>query len=90
MTHEPPPSDFNAKRSRFTKEILALHGSALIEVAAAALLTLLISQPVGHLALYSCGVTRYVVAMTQKPPSGSYIGAEWVGEALFLSDRLKM
>jgi JNK1/MAPK8-associated membrane protein len=54
-------TDLTARRSRFTKEVLLVHGSALLEVAAAALITLLISEPVGELTLYSCGVTRYNV-----------------------------
>lgn len=50
--------DYTAKRGRFTREVLLVHGSALLEVGAAALLTLLISEPVGQLTLHSCGVNR--------------------------------
>ncbi len=50
--------DYSAKRNRFTLDILVLHGSALVETAAAALGALLVSQPVGQLSLYSCSVTR--------------------------------
>merc|ERR1712059_93826 len=50
--------DFTTKRSKFTKEVLILHTSALIEVSLSALLTLLLAQPRGELSLHSCGVSR--------------------------------
>jgi hypothetical protein len=54
-----PNLDYTARRSRFTVGILLVHGSALVEVTAAALITLLTAQPLGRLTLHSCGVTRY-------------------------------
>jgi len=50
--------DFAAMRSKITKEILALHISALIETCLAALLSLLIFEPLGSLKIHSCGVKR--------------------------------
>jgi hypothetical protein len=55
----PPLLDYTARRSRFTVGILLVHGSALVEVAAAALITLLTAQPLGRLTLHSCGVIRF-------------------------------
>jgi len=50
--------DYTAKCRQFTRPVLALHCSALLEVAVAALATLLLSPPVGSLRLTSCGVVR--------------------------------
>lgn len=50
--------DFTAKSRRFTKEILILHTSALVEVAVSAVSTLVISQPFGEFSLHSCRVSR--------------------------------
>ena len=50
--------DYTAKCRQFTRPVLALHCSALLEVAVAALATLLLSPPVGSLHLTSCGVVR--------------------------------
>jgi len=51
--------DFTAKRNKFTREILILHSSALVEVLLAALVTLALSQPVGELSITSCSVTSF-------------------------------
>jgi len=50
--------DFTAKSRRFTKEILILHVSALVEVGVSAVSTLVISQPFGEFSLHSCRVSR--------------------------------
>lgn len=50
--------DFTAKRSRFTKEVLIMHGSALIEITVSALGSLLVVDPIGTFELKSCKVTR--------------------------------
>ena len=50
--------DFTAKSRRFTKEILILHTSALLEVGVSAVSTLVISQPFGEFSLHSCRVSR--------------------------------
>jgi len=50
--------DFTAKSRRFTKEILILHASALLEVGVSAVSTLVISQPFGEFSLHSCRVSR--------------------------------
>ncbi|XP_023711272.1 uncharacterized protein LOC111866497 isoform X2 [Cryptotermes secundus] len=46
--------DTAAKRRSFCKEVLVLHISALFEIVTAAILTLLMSDPVGSLAVRSC------------------------------------
>lgn len=52
--------DFTASNPRrFTRAILALHISALLEVAAAAVVTLLLAEPSGEWRLRSCGVQRF-------------------------------
>ncbi|CAL4227871.1 unnamed protein product, partial [Meganyctiphanes norvegica] len=48
--------DAAAKRRTFTKEVVTLYGSAILEVAAAAIVTLLITEPVGSLEIRSCEV----------------------------------
>lgn len=50
--------DFTAKSRKFTKEILILHVSALVEIVGAALVTLALSSPAGQLSLTSCNVIR--------------------------------
>ena len=50
--------DYAARRRNFTKEVLTLHFCALIEVAGAALITILVLDPVGELGLTSCKVDR--------------------------------
>lgn len=50
--------DFTAKRDKFTKEVLILHSCALLEVVIAALVTLVMSHPVGQFTLHSCGVNK--------------------------------
>jgi len=50
--------DFTAKSRRFTKEVLILHTSALLEVGISATSTLIISQPFGEFLLHSCKVSR--------------------------------
>ena len=57
--------DYTAKCRQFTRPVLALHCSALLEVAVAALATLLLSPPVGSLHLTSCGVVRQL-ALTSR------------------------
>ena len=47
-----------AKRRRFTKEVLLLHLSALLEVLGASILTLLSVEPAGRLEMVSCRYER--------------------------------
>ena len=52
--------DFTSNNPRkFTKEILIVHASALVEVATAAVVTLVISEPLGEFSLTSCSVSRF-------------------------------
>ena len=51
--------DFTAKCRTITKEVLVLHLSALLEVALAAVTTLVISQPWGQFTLTACKVSRF-------------------------------
>ncbi|XP_014665577.1 PREDICTED: JNK1/MAPK8-associated membrane protein-like [Priapulus caudatus] len=50
--------DFTSKRKSFARAILATHVSAFVECAGAAIVTVLVAPPRGHLALHSCGVVR--------------------------------
>lgn len=48
--------DHSARRRCFTRQVLIVHVCALVEVATAALLTLLVAEPRGSLSLASCRV----------------------------------
>lgn len=48
--------DLAASHRRLSKELLLLHGCALLEVAGSALVTLLLAEPRGHLGLAVCEV----------------------------------
>lgn len=48
--------DFSARRRSFTKEVLFLHTCAFIEVAIAAIITVLVMEPFGEMSLTSCKV----------------------------------
>jgi len=50
--------DFTAKRSRFTKEVVIMHVSALLEISISAVSTLLIIEPVGQFKITACKVSR--------------------------------
>lgn len=50
--------DTASKRRSFCKEVLVLHISALLEIVIAAILTLLMSDPTGSLAVRSCRTQR--------------------------------
>jgi hypothetical protein len=68
--------------------ILLVHGSALVEVAAAALITLLTAQPLGRLTLHSCGVTRFytfcgVADPNPDPPDPHVFGPPGSGSGSF-------
>lgn len=43
---------------RFTYEVMALYGSAILEVGAAAVVTLLVTEPVGSFKIRSCKVRK--------------------------------
>ena len=46
------------RRRAFNKEVIALHACALLEVAVAALCTLLVNEPVGSLSVTTCGARQ--------------------------------
>lgn len=50
--------DLAAKRRSFTKGVLILHTSALLEVATAAILTVLVAQPAGSFVIHACPVEQ--------------------------------
>ncbi|CAG9862108.1 unnamed protein product [Phyllotreta striolata] len=50
--------DMVCMRRSFTKEILILHGAALLEVIVAAFISLLLTHPIGSLNVHSCRVRK--------------------------------
>jgi len=50
--------DYAARRRKLTKQVMALHICALVEVCSAAVVTVLALDPVGQMALTSCRVER--------------------------------
>lgn len=50
--------DAAAKRRTFTYEVIALYGSAIVEVVAAAVVTLLVTEPIGSFNIRSCKVRK--------------------------------
>ena len=50
--------DLTAKRQRLTQAVLTLHVCAAIEVSLAAIVTLLLTQPLGSLTINSCRIER--------------------------------
>lgn len=50
--------DLTAKRQKLTQAVLTLHLCAILEVAVAALLTLVLTHPVGQLDIHACRIDR--------------------------------
>ena len=50
--------DMTAMRRKMTKAVLAVHIGATLEVGIAAIITLLVTNPTGHLKLHACRVNR--------------------------------
>ncbi|XP_067140951.1 JNK1/MAPK8-associated membrane protein [Centruroides vittatus] len=50
--------DHTMKRRNFTKDIISLHISALIENITSAILTIILVKPIGFFSIHACGVKR--------------------------------
>ena len=67
------------RRRAFNAEVVALHACALVEVAVAALSTLLLNEPVGSLRITTCGVRHLSDWSVSKGLvlSASYFASKW-------------
>jgi len=77
--------DMTAKRRGLTTGVLALHISALLESVAAALITLLLFEPMGRLDVDSCSVERLSdwYTMLHNPTPDYYVTLHCTQEAVY-------